>query len=53
MVQVCGVHEENRTVEMYLKENSIDEGPDDCFCFPRRLQRISRILAVLNYVRSN
>ena len=27
---VCGVHEENRTVEMYLKENSIDEGPDDC-----------------------
>ena len=27
---VCGVHEENRTVEMYLKENSIDEGSDDC-----------------------
>ena len=27
---VCGVREENRTVEMYLKENSIDEGPDDC-----------------------
>ena len=26
---VCGVHEENRTVEMFLKENSIDEGPDD------------------------
>ena len=27
---VCGVHEENRTVEMYLKEIPIDEGPDDC-----------------------
>ena len=26
---VCGVHEENRTVEVFLKENSIDEGPDD------------------------
>ena len=27
---VCGMNEENRTVEMYLKENSIDEGADDC-----------------------
>ena len=25
----AGVHEENRTVEVFLKENSIDEGPDD------------------------
>ncbi len=26
---VCGVHEDNRVVEVFLKENSIDEGPDD------------------------
>ena len=26
---VCGVHEDNRSVEVYLKEDSIDEGPDD------------------------
>ena len=26
---ICGVREENRTVEVFLKENSIDEGPDD------------------------
>ena len=26
---VCGVHEDNRSVEVYLKENSIDAGPDD------------------------
>ena len=26
---VCGVHEENRSVEVYLKEGSIDAGPDD------------------------
>ena len=26
---VCGVHEDNRVVEVFLKENSIDESPDD------------------------
>ena len=27
---VCGVHDDNPSAEVYLKEKSIDAGPDDC-----------------------